>query len=117
MTTYVEYELEDGIKILVVAPDPVAGGVIKAARDAGGEAVVKASKKFSDALEAVHVQAKLMRKKFEDLRADDVEVKFGLTATLDAGNFAIGKIGVEATYEVTLKWKNKPEAEKAGPPA
>jgi len=38
-----------------------------------------------------------------------VEVKFGLKATGEAGNylFAIGKVGVEANYEVTLKWSNQ----------
>jgi len=42
-----------------------------------------------------------------DVQADEVEVQFGLKATREFGNnmFAVGKAGVEANYEVTLKWK------------
>ena len=43
---------------------------------------------------------------------DEVEVTFGLKAAGEAGNFAVAKVGAEASYTVTLKWKR--EEEKKG---
>lgn len=42
------------------------------------------------------------------LKIEEGEVKFGLKALVEAGVFAVGKVGVEMNHEVTLKWK-KPE--------
>lgn len=106
MSNYVEYELKDGVTILIQATDEERGGVVRASRDKDGNVIVKAGKKFGDALESIRIQALFMRDKLEDLRADEVEVKFGLTTTGELGNFAVGKVGVEANYEVTLKWSN-----------
>ena len=41
------------------------------------------------------------------MRADEVEVSFGLKAVGEAGNFAIGKVGMEANYVVKLKWSGE----------
>jgi hypothetical protein len=46
------------------------------------------------------------------MRADEVEVTFGLKAVGDLGNFAIGKVGAETNYTVKLKWTNTKEAGK-----
>lgn len=58
----------------------------------------------------MRISALQIRKKLHDVAADEVEVKFGLKATSEAGGnmFAVGKVGVEANYEVTLKWKKEP---------
>ena len=110
-TQFIEYLLEDGTTILIQAPaDLEESGVIKTGVEQQG--VIQAEKTFGDALEGVRRQAKELRKKLEDVRADEVEVKFSLTATGELGNFAVGKVGIEANYEVTLKWKNKPEPAK-----
>ena len=109
MPTYIEYELEDGVTILVQADEDQRTGPVKASRGKDSNVIVKAGKKFSDALESVRIQALLMYDKLEDLRADEVEVKFGLNTTGEVGNFAVGKVGVEANYEVTLKWSNQDE--------
>jgi hypothetical protein len=77
----------------------------KAARG-NGRVVIKATKKFCAALASINHSATLLRQELDELKADEVEVKFGLTTTGELGNFAIGKVGVEANYEVTLKWKN-----------
>lgn len=105
MSEYIEYELEDGISILVEVPDDLSSDLVKESSTLEKTAIT-AKKTFGDSLEGVRVQAKLLRKKLEDLRADEVEVKFSLKTTGELGNFAIGKVGVEANYEVTLKWKN-----------
>jgi len=111
MPTYIEYELEDGLTILVEAPDQPSGGIVQAARDSQGNVILHATKKFDQAMDGVRSQAALLRKKLEELRADEVQVTFGLKTSGELGNFAVGKVGVEANYTVTLKWKNT-EAEK-----
>ena len=113
MTTYIEYELEDGGTLLVEVKD-TAGGVQKAARG-DGSVVIKATKKFRAALSSIKHSATLLRQELDELKADEVEVKFGLTTTGELGNFAIGKVGVEANYEVTLKWKNVEPSQASAP--
>ncbi len=105
MATYIEYKLDDGGTILVEIPGQ-EGGIVKASNKEG-HVVKGAEKKFSEALDSIKSAATAMRQKLSDLKADEVEVKFGLKATGELGNFAIAKTGVEANYEVTLKWKNE----------
>jgi hypothetical protein len=112
VTTFIEYELEDGLTILVEAPEDEMTGPVRAARDADGNIIKRSEKKFGEALDSIRLQAALMRKKLEDLRADEVEVTFGLKTTGELGNFAVGKVGLEANYAVTLKWKNTEEQKK-----
>lgn len=105
MANYIKYQLEDGLELLVETGE-LSGGVVKTGI---GDSIVDAKQKFEDALEGVKRSAILMRRKFQELQADDVEVKFGLKTTGELGNFAIGKVSLDANYEVTLKWKAKPE--------
>lgn len=106
MATYIEYELEDGTTVLVETSE-LQGGVVKAARDADGNLIKRASQKFESALAGVKPWAASLRRQLNDLLADEIEVTFGLKAIGEAGNFAVGKVGGEANYEVTLKWSNK----------
>ena len=108
MSTYLEYQLDDGLTILVETEDAPAAGVTKASRDALGNTIKAANQKFEAAFAGVKKSAVALRRLLEELRADEVEVTFGLKATGDLGNFAVGKVGAEANYTVTLKWKNKP---------
>lgn len=103
MPTYIEYELEDGVMILIEDPKDETGGIVKAAR--GDGAIVKAKKKFGEALQGAKAQARLLLQEIEDLHVEEAEIKFGLTTTGELGNLAIGKIGLGVNYEVTLKWK------------
>ena len=116
MTTYIEYELEDGTTLLIESPATETGGVVKAGRGDGENVIVKAGKKFEEALKSIPAQATALRRRLEDARADEVEVKFALKTTGEVGNFAIGSVGAEAAYEVTLKWKNEPKPPPAATP-
>jgi hypothetical protein len=102
---FIEYDLEDGTTILVMAPESASSGVVQASRTKD-TVIIKAIKKFEEAFEPIKKQAISLRRTFIDLQADEVEVSFSLTADGEVGNFAIGKAGVEANYEVTLKWNN-----------
>ena len=84
----------------------------KVSRDKVGNVVTWANKKFQDAFASVKKSAVVLRQELEDLRADEVEVTFGLKTTGEAGNFAVGQVGAEANYTITLKWKNNEEVKQ-----
>jgi hypothetical protein len=111
MPTYIEYQMEDGSTVLVEAESSM-GGVVKASR--GGVDVVQTGKKFTDAVASIRGSLKAMVMEFDALKIEEAEVKFGLKAVGEAGVFAVGKVGGEMNYEVTLKWK-KPPDEKPKP--
>jgi hypothetical protein len=106
MPTYVEYKLEDGSTVLIETEEP-AGGVVKAARGPDDVARIQAQKKFEEALQGIKPWVKALRQQLNDLVADEVEVTFGIKTVGEVGVFAVGKLGAEANYEVTLKWGNK----------
>ena len=106
MPQFIRYTLEDGSELLIEAPTS-EGGVTRAGL---GVKIEMAKTSFDAALDSVRLSALQIRKKLHDVQADEVEVKFGLKATGEFGNnmFAVGKAGIEANYEVTLKWKKAP---------
>ncbi len=106
MATYIEYELEDGTTVLIESSEPESG-VVRASRDKEGNVIKKAGQKFEAALAGIKPWAAALRRQLDDLLADEIEVTFGVKAVGEAGNFAVGKVGAEANYEVTLKWSNK----------
>jgi hypothetical protein len=106
MTTYIEYQLEGGTTLLVETDEQKTEGVTKASRDKDGNVVKSAGLKFEAAMANVRDSAAALRSQLEELRADEVTVTFGLKATGEAGLFAIGKVGMEANYTVTLKWSH-----------
>ncbi len=109
MATFIEYQLEDGTTILIETDGQKTGGVTKASSrgDKVGNVIASATQKFEDAFAGVKKSALVLRHQLEEMRADEVEVTFGLKATGDLGNFAIGKVGAEANYTVKMKWINK----------
>lgn len=111
MPTYLEYELEDGNTVLIEITEAETGGLVPASRGDEGPVIVRAKKSFSEAIAGAKAQAKLLLKEVEDLHVSEAEIKFGLTATGEVSNLAIGKLGLDVNYEVTLKWV-KPQPAK-----
>jgi hypothetical protein len=111
MPTYIEYTMEDGSTVLVEAESSM-GGVVKASR--GGVDIVQAGKNFSEALASVRGSLRALIAEMDALKIEEAEVKFGLKAIGEAGVFAVGKVGGEMNYEVTLKWKKPGEKPKPG---
>ena len=109
MKTYIQFELEDSSTLLVETDEQPeeTGGTTKIGLADGAIIINSANQKFEKALTGVKQSAKILRQQLMDLRADEVEVTFGLKAIGEAGNFAVGKVGVEANYTVKLKWANK----------
>jgi hypothetical protein len=103
MNKVIEFELPDGSSIFVEADvpsdDPRVGLNPKAV-------AVKAQQTFEEALSNVQPIASMIISKLKGLNepADEVEVKFGLKMTAQAGAI-IALTGGEVNYEITLKWK------------
>ncbi len=121
-TQFIEYQLDEHTTILVQAPadfepeQPDMGFDASPSKAAnppvkGKEGITQATQTFQQALEPFHKGAQWMLQQLSDLKADEVELKFGLVTIGEVGSFAIGKVGAEANYEVTLKWKKAPEAQ------
>jgi Trypsin-co-occurring domain 1 len=110
MPTYIEYKNDDGSSVLIELAE-ATGGVVKASRD--GISVVESGKKFKEAFSSVRGTVKDLIAEMDALEVAEGEVKFGLKALAEAGVFAVGKVGGEMNYEVTLKWKKPEEKPKS----
>lgn len=102
MKKIVEFTLPDGSSIFAEVDEPHDGlvGVNPT------EMAVKAQQTFDRALENVKPIASTIIGKLRELNqpADEVEVKFGIKLTAEAGA-VIAMAGAEVNYEITLKWK------------
>jgi hypothetical protein len=101
MSNYIEYPLEDGSTILVEVEE--RGGVVRASNKPGES--IPSQKGFKAAFASVRSSIKEVMAEFDDLHVEEAEIKFGLKSIGEAGIFAIGKVGGEMNYEVTLKWR------------
>lgn len=101
-----EFSLEDGTKFLVEV-DETANPAIERVALPSGEMILKAQQTFEEALDRVKPVASVIISKLKDLNtpADEVEVKFGLKLTADAGAI-FASVGGEVNYEITLKLLN-----------
>ena len=105
MPTYIEYKNDDGSAVLIELAE-ASGGVVRASNN--GLRVVETGKKFKEAFASIRGTIQDLVAEMDALKVEEGEVKFGLKALAEAGVFAVGKVGGEMNYEVTLKWK-KPE--------
>ena len=105
MKQLVEYSLEDGTKFLVEVDEPETTAVERVALPSG-QLALKAQQTFEEALDKVKPVASTIISKLRNLNtpADEVEVKFGLKLTAEAGAI-FSSVGGEVSYEITLKWK------------
>jgi len=110
MPTYIEYKTDDGSTVLIELAE-ATGGVVRAAND--GLKIVETGKKFKEAFASIRGTIKDLVAEMDDLHVEEGEIKFGLKALGEAGIFAVGKVGGEMNYEVTLKWKKPEEKSKS----
>jgi hypothetical protein len=107
MTKLVEFDVGDGQTVLIEVEE-VKSEEIKPVSKSPGEVAAKARKTLSEALDGIEPMVRTMKRRLNALTdpEDEVEVKFAvkLSAEIDA---VVTKLGSEATYEITLKWKNK----------
>ena len=107
MPKYIEYDLGDGLTVLVEAAEAETGGVVRAASRAGESTIERAQKTFREALVGAKAQAKILIEEIEELHVSEAEIHFGLSVEGELGNIAVGKVGMGVNYDVTLKWKKQ----------
>lgn len=107
-----EFTLADGeTKVLFEVPEPSAGDAIENASI--GETIYKvangAAGTFEKAIDQIQPVADAIMSRFTKgltTPASEVEVKFGLSLTADAG-VLISSVRGSVTFEVTLKWQKE----------
>ena len=101
-----QFSLSDGTTFLMEVEEPESKAIQKVGLPSGKQ-VLKAQQTFEEALDKIKPVASAIITKLRDLNqpADDVEVKFGLKLTADAGAI-FASVGGEVSYEITLKWSN-----------
>jgi hypothetical protein len=109
MSTYIAYPTEEGSPLLVESTEEDSDELVRVSRE--GVEVVPATKKFTEAFTSVRSSFKALIDELDSLHVEEAEIKFGLKAVGEAGNIAIGKVGGEVNYEITLHWK-KPQERK-----
>lgn len=109
MSTYVEYINEDGSAVLIELSE-TSGGLVQVSRD--GLSIIETGQKFKGAFASIRGTIKDLVAEMDALKVEEGEVRFGLKALAEAGVFAVGKMGGELNYEVTLKWKKPAEQQQ-----
>jgi len=107
MPTYVEYKMPDGSTMLVES-ESTPGTVVRSG-NRGGLNIVESGKNFIDALGSVRGSMQALIAELDMLKVDEATVMFGLKAVGEVGNIAVGKLGGETNYQITLKWKKPSE--------
>lgn len=106
MTKLVRFDVGNGETVLVEV-DEVATDGIKPVSKLPGELAAKARQTLSEALDGIAPMIRTVKNRLSAMTdpADEVEVKFSvkLSGEIDA---VVTKVGGEANYEITLKWKN-----------
>ena len=105
-----EFELEAGshVTALFAVPEPKDDNALQEAGADIGQLVYRAKQTLGEALDAVQpVADTIMSRMTTGLTkpAKEVEVKFGLTLTAEAGAI-FTSVGGDVTFEITLKWDN-----------
>lgn len=105
MKRLIEFSLDEDDSILVEVDEPeVSDDLDLVARP--GELIDKTKQSFAEAVEKIKPVATIIITKLRSINdpPDEVEVKFGVKMSAVAGAI-IAAAGVEANYEITLKWK------------
>jgi hypothetical protein len=101
----IEFSLGDGNTILVEVEEPQASDRGQTLVSRHGKMVAQAKQSFEEAIDKIKPVAETIITKLRDLSElpDEVEVKFGVKMSAEAG-VVLTSAGVEANYEITLKW-------------
>lgn len=115
MASYVKFELEDGTIVYVESVDSPKGssGLIPAGRGAE-QAADQAAISFEKSVGGVRKMASALLKEFKDgltQEPDEVTISFGLKASGELGSLLVARGGVEANYNISIRW-HKEEKKK-----
>lgn len=103
-----QFTLEEhsDVTVLFAVPEPSGGSALEEVGLDAGQMVYKASQTLGQALDVVQPVTNAIVTRLKagmTTPADEVEVKFGLTLTADAGAI-FTSVGGDVNFEITLKW-------------
>jgi len=123
MTNYLRFASGEGetadvlVEVDATEGAPVAGeqdaGLLQWARNQAGDAVAVAQNGFEQAVRrAVGLNVKAFLAAADELEKPpaEMEITFGLKATGEVGNLAVGKVAGESNYQVKMVWRRSAEA-------
>lgn len=102
-----QFRLDDGTPFLIEIEETKSTSLERVSREGLDEQVVQATQSFEKALDQVTPVASAALNRLRrglTAPADEVELKFGVKLTAEAGAI-IASVGGEVNFEVTLKWK------------
>ena len=116
MASYVKFTLEDGTVVYIESSDaPKGSGSLIPSRGVG-DTVEHVTASFEKSVESVRKMASSLitnlRDGFEE-KPTEITVSFGLKASADLGNLVVARTGVEANYNVSLRWSKEKKEEEA----
>jgi hypothetical protein len=101
----VEFSLEDGSKFLVEVEEPENTAVGRVALPSG-RMVAEAKQTFEDAIDRIKPVIASLTTKLKDLSPEEMEVKFGVKLSAEAGAI-LTSVGGEVNFEITVKWSKQ----------
>ncbi len=110
----IQYELEDGTFVSVEVEDSGnasgAQRVSRGGRDGAGD---QAQGRFTDAVARIRPAAEAVLQSFREMNTpDEIGLEFGIKFNAKAGA-VFASVDSEATFKVSLKWKNSPDSPDA----
>lgn len=121
MASYVKFELEDGTVVFIESTDVPKGASGFPLTNKGEHPHEQESVSFEGTIQSVRKMAaalvKEMRSGFSEM-PEEVQVNFGLKASAEVGGLVVARGGMEANYNIMLRWgKEKEEAAQEAPSA
>jgi len=105
MKKIIEFEL-DGQPVYFETEISEAEGMRRVSRGEGEEETEKASSRFKDAVARIKPAAEVVLNAFREMNTpDEIGLEFGLKFNAKAG-VVFASTDSEATFKVSLKWKN-----------
>ena len=106
---YITFELEDGTTVNIETVDGHRNspGLIPSGREEEtGKLAISFEKQIDGARKLAASMMKNFREGFSD-NPSDIDISFGLKASGEVGGFLVSRAGPEATFSVSLHWRDR----------
>ena len=110
MASYVKFELEDGTVVYVESTDTPKGASGFPLGTRGDHPSEQAAVSFEKSIQSVRKMAAALIKEMREgfvQSPDEVQVNFGLKASGEIGSLIVARGGMEANYNVMLRWASE----------
>ena len=104
MSELVEYELDDGTRVLIEVEERDTGPVTRGGR--GGDLIKQADGTLQQALSRIGPVTAAAFAQLRDMAEppDEIDIEFGVKLSADVGAI-IARTGGEANFQISLRWR------------